>query len=48
VGVIFKRNKFQALTAITLNAAEILGIDSITGSLGKGNDANIIVSKGNY
>ncbi|MEO7767191.1 MAG: amidohydrolase family protein, partial [Ferruginibacter sp.] len=36
----------EALTAITLNAAKILGIDSITGSLEKGKDANIIISEG--
>lgn len=38
--------KEQALTAITLNAAKILGIDNITGSLEKGKDANIVVSEG--
>ena len=36
----------QALQAITLNAAKILGIDNRTGSLEKGKDANIIVSDG--
>ncbi|MCW3093111.1 MAG: hypothetical protein JWP81_4180 [Ferruginibacter sp.] len=38
--------KEEALTAITLNAAKILGIDSLTGSLEKGKDANIIISEG--
>ncbi len=38
--------KEQALQAITLNTAKILGIGSRTGSLEKGKDANIIVSDG--
>lgn len=38
--------KEQALTSITLNAAKILGIDAITGSLETGKDANIVVSEG--
>jgi imidazolonepropionase-like amidohydrolase len=38
--------KEQALSAITLNAAKILGIDDITGSIEVGKDANIIVSEG--
>lgn len=38
--------KEQALQAITLNAAKILGIDATTGSLEKGKDANIVVSDG--
>jgi imidazolonepropionase-like amidohydrolase len=38
--------KEEALTAITLNAAKILGIDSITGSLETGKDANIVISEG--
>ena len=38
--------KEQALASITLNAAKILGIDNITGSLEKGKDANIIISEG--
>lgn len=38
--------KEQALSTITLNAAKILGIDNITGSLEKGKDANIVVSEG--
>ena len=36
----------EALTSITLNAAKILGIDDLTGSLEKGKDANIVVSEG--
>ncbi|MEQ1624976.1 MAG: amidohydrolase family protein, partial [Sediminibacterium sp.] len=35
-----------ALSAITLNAAKILGVDDRTGSLEVGKDANIIVSEG--
>jgi imidazolonepropionase-like amidohydrolase len=38
--------KEQALQAITLNAAKILGIDATTGSLEKGKDANVVVSDG--
>lgn len=38
--------KEQALSAITLNAAKILGVDKITGSLEVGKDANIVVSEG--
>ncbi|WP_207514901.1 amidohydrolase family protein [Longitalea luteola] len=38
--------KEQALQAITLNAARILGIDDKTGSLEAGKDANIIISEG--
>jgi len=38
--------KEQALQAITLNAAKILGIDKTTGSLEPGKDANIVVSTG--
>jgi imidazolonepropionase-like amidohydrolase len=38
--------KEQALQAITLNAAKILGIDAKTGSLETGKDANIIISEG--
>ncbi|MDQ6904310.1 MAG: amidohydrolase family protein, partial [Bacteroidota bacterium] len=39
-------SKEEALSAITFNAAKILGIDSITGTLEAGKDANIIVSEG--
>lgn len=38
--------KEEALSAITLNAAKILGIDDKTGSVEVGKDANIIVSEG--
>ncbi len=38
--------KEQALQAITLNAAKILGIDDRTGSLEAGKDANIVISEG--
>ena len=38
--------KEQALQAITLNAAKILGIDDRTGSIEVGKDANIVVSEG--
>jgi imidazolonepropionase-like amidohydrolase len=38
--------KEQALQAITLNSAKILGIDDRTGSLEAGKDANIVVSAG--
>lgn len=38
--------KEEALTAITLNAARILGIDDRTGSIEAGKDANIVVSEG--
>jgi imidazolonepropionase-like amidohydrolase len=38
--------KEEALQAITLNTAKILGIDDKTGSLEKGKDANIVVSEG--
>ncbi|TAD93383.1 MAG: amidohydrolase [Bacteroidetes bacterium] len=39
-------SKEEALMAITLNAAKILGIESRTGSLELGKDANIVVSQG--
>jgi imidazolonepropionase-like amidohydrolase len=38
--------KEEALTAITLNAAKILGVDDRTGSLEVGKDANIVISEG--
>ncbi|MDI9366611.1 MAG: amidohydrolase family protein [Flavobacterium sp.] len=38
--------KEEALQAITLNAAKILGIDATTGSIEAGKDANMIVSDG--
>jgi len=42
----FGLTKEQALSAITLNAAKILGIDKTTGSLETGKDATLFVSKG--
>jgi len=36
----------QALQAITLNSAKILGIENRTGSLEAGKDANIVISEG--
>lgn len=39
-------SKEEALVAITLNSAKILGVDSKTGSLEAGKDANIVVSEG--
>lgn len=44
--VAYGLTKEQALESITLSAAKILGIDSITGSLEKGKDANIVLSDG--
>jgi imidazolonepropionase-like amidohydrolase len=38
--------KEEALTAITLSAAKILGIEDKTGSLEAGKDANIVISDG--
>lgn len=38
--------KEEALSAITLNAAKILGTDASTGSIEKGKDANIVISAG--
>jgi imidazolonepropionase-like amidohydrolase len=38
--------KEQALQAVTLNTARILGIDDRTGSLEAGKDANIVISSG--
>lgn len=39
-------NKEEALQAITLNAAKVLGIADKTGSLEVGKDANIVISSG--
>ena len=39
-------SKEEALGAITLGAAKVLGIDNVTGSIESGKDANIIVSEG--
>ena len=44
--VAFGLTKEQALSAITLNAAKILGIDSLTGSIEAGKDANLFISNG--
>lgn len=44
--VAYGLTKEQALQAITLNAAKILGVDDRTGSIEAGKDANIIVSQG--
>lgn len=44
--VAYGLNKEQALSAITLNAAKILGIADKTGSIEKGKDANLVVSSG--
>ena len=44
--VTYGLTKEEALSAITLNAAKILGIDDKTGSVEKGKDANIVVSEG--
>lgn len=38
--------KEEALTAITLNAAKILGIADRTGSIEQGKDANVVISEG--
>lgn len=38
--------KEQALSAITINSAKILGIDNTTGSLEIGKDANILITTG--
>lgn len=38
--------KEEALSSVTLNAAKILGIDDLTGSLEVGKDANIVISEG--
>lgn len=44
--VTYGLTKEEALSAITLNAAKILGIDQTTGSIEVGKDANIIISNG--
>lgn len=44
--VAYGLTKEQALSAITLNAAKILGIADKTGSIEKGKDANLVVSSG--
>ncbi|MBC9934782.1 amidohydrolase family protein [Chitinophaga qingshengii] len=42
----FGLSREEALSAVTLNAAKILGIDKVAGSLETGKDANIAVSNG--
>ena len=44
--VAYGLSKEEALSAITLNAAKILGIADRTGSLETGKDANIVISEG--
>lgn len=44
--VAYGLSKEEALSAITLNAAKILGIDDKTGTVETGKDANIVVSEG--
>ena len=44
--VAYGLSKEEALQAITLNAAKILGIDSRTGSLENGKDANLVICNG--
>lgn len=44
--VAFGLTREQALSAITLNAAKILGVDSLTGSIETGKDANLFISDG--
>ncbi|RYG03014.1 MAG: amidohydrolase, partial [Chitinophagaceae bacterium] len=44
--VAYGLTKEEALSAVTLNPAKIIGVDSIAGSLEKGKDANIIVCDG--
>ena len=46
VAVAHGLTKEQALQAITLSAAKILGVDDRAGSLEVGKDANIVVSAG--
>jgi imidazolonepropionase-like amidohydrolase len=44
--VTYGLTKEQALAAITLNAAKILGVADKTGSIEVGKDANIVISEG--
>ena len=46
IAATFGLNKEEALSAITLNAAKILGVEGKTGSIEVGKDANIVVSEG--
>jgi imidazolonepropionase-like amidohydrolase len=45
-GVAYGLTKEQALTAITLNAAKILGIADKTGTIEVGKDANVVIAIG--
>ncbi len=44
--VTYGLTKEEALSAVTLNAAKILGIADRTGSIEEGKDANIVISEG--
>ena len=44
--VAYGLTKEEALQAITLNAAKILGVDDRTGTIEAGKDANIVISDG--
>ena len=46
IAATFGLTKEEALSAITLNAAKILGVEGKTGSIEVGKDANIVVSEG--
>ena len=46
IAATFGLTKEEALSAITLNAAKILGVDGKTGSIEVGKDANIVVCEG--
>ena len=46
IAATFGLTKEEALSAITLNAAKILGVEAKTGSIEVGKDANIVVSEG--
>jgi len=46
IAATFGLTKEEALSAVTLNAAKILGVDGKTGSIEVGKDANIVVSEG--
>lgn len=46
MGVAYGLDKEQALKSITLNAAKILGVDNLLGSIEEGKAASLILSKG--
>jgi len=46
IAATFGLTKEEALSAITLNAAKILGVEGKTGSIEVGKDANIVISEG--